>query len=191
MKYNLLWSYLVLKELNKLSMCFLELHEMICADLVAVGAKEDLRVALWLGRGDAAYLQEPGIAIIIALSLSAFLHVQNGSDMVQPMSWFQALKNCLILLWKTRGDFVVVLSGLVVGFFNRCLKVLRPVLFARLFKTVLHALASSEGNWQYYCEVTLNKKRTTTKGKKKNTHHQRTHNQTFLLRPLPIYPVFT
>lgn len=46
MKYNLLWSYLVLKELNKLSMCFLELHEMICADLVAVGAKEDLRVAL-------------------------------------------------------------------------------------------------------------------------------------------------
>lgn len=50
-KYNLLWSYLVLKVLNKLSMCFLELPKMICACLVAVGAKgdilEDLRVALW------------------------------------------------------------------------------------------------------------------------------------------------
>lgn len=58
-----------------------------------------------------------------------------------------------------------------MGFFNRCLKVLRPVLFARLFKTVLHALAASRGNWEYYCEVTLNKKRTTTKGKKtKQTH---------------------
>lgn len=46
MKYNLLWSYLVLWVLNKLSICFLELHKMICADLVAMGAKEDLRVAL-------------------------------------------------------------------------------------------------------------------------------------------------
>lgn len=27
------------------------------------------------------------------LPLSAFLHVQNGSDMVQTMSWFQALSN--------------------------------------------------------------------------------------------------
>lgn len=51
--------------------CFLELPKMICACLGAVRAKGDilegLRVALWPGRGDAGFLQEPGIAIIIAL----------------------------------------------------------------------------------------------------------------------------
>lgn len=60
-----------MKVLNKLSMCCLEFPKMICACLGAVGAKgdilEDLRVALWPGRGDATYLQEPGIAIIIAV----------------------------------------------------------------------------------------------------------------------------
>lgn len=40
-KYNLLWSYLVLKVLNKLRMCFVELPE-ICACMVAVEAKADM-----------------------------------------------------------------------------------------------------------------------------------------------------
>lgn len=59
---------------------------------------EDLRVALRPGRGDATYLQEPGTAVIIALlfhCLSVFLYVQNRSDTVKLMSWFQALINSL------------------------------------------------------------------------------------------------
>lgn len=63
---------------------------------------------------------------------------------------------------------LLLASGLVVGFFKRCLKVLRPVLFARLFKTVLHALAPSGGNWQWYCEATLlTEREQLPKGKRK------------------------
>lgn len=74
----------------------------------------------------------------------------------------------LILFWKTSGGFIVGLSGLVVGFFKRCPKVLRPILFARLFKTLLYALAPSGGSWQWYCEATLlTKREQLPKGKRK------------------------
>lgn len=90
MKYNLLWCCSVLKVLNKLCMYFMELHKIICAVVVAVEAKlamsfwKTQSIALWPCRGDVAFLQGPGVAIIIALVFhrpSAFLHVQNRSDM--------------------------------------------------------------------------------------------------------------